>query len=166
MGKCPPLCVEDCQRGFATSLVHLKLRAPVVDAVTSLPSGETNRLWHKIHGKASPPGRFPDSVANCLTSTHLAVGAAMFVHIYCTIDRRAASLPNAPDLIKAFRVFQHLWPHEPIDSNILYYAVRDVQSGVVTWQYCKGCRAGYIHSHTKQKTQRCPFCSASNRKNT
>ena len=156
----PNICRDVCQKGLASKLIRIGLRAPIVDALTDLPIGQSNALWRELHGKASPPGRFPNSVANCLTSAVTATDAAMFVSIYQSIDRRKSDYANAPDFLKAFAVFSHIVNNKAVDSNVLYYAIRDVSSGVVKIVPCPTCKAGFIYCPSKKLTRNCPFCAA------
>lgn len=161
----PDICREGCQRGCAIKLIKIGLRAPIVDALTDIPVGQSNVLWRDLQGKASPPGRFPDSVANCLSSVAIALEAALFVHIYNSIDRRNYGYANAPDFLKAYSVFRHVAQGNKIDSNTLYYAIRDTRSGVVKFVHCATCNGSYIYCPSKKNTRTCPFCAAISPKN-
>ena len=108
----------------------------------------------------TPPGRFQNSVANCLTSTVTTTDAAMFVSIYHSIDRRENDCVNAPDFLKAFSVFSHIVRNRIVDSNILYYAIRDISSGVVKIVPCPTCKACFIYCPLKKLTRKFPFCAA------
>ena len=156
----PIVCWEGCQRGYAIKLVKFGLRAPIVEILTDVPAGLSNQLWREIHAHPSPPGRFPDSVANCLTSPVLAAEAAAFVSIYNAIDRRSARYANAPDLIKAITVLRNTLPNAKIDSNVLYYVIRDIRSGLVRYRHCTHCNSYFIHCPSKKHTRNCPFCAS------
>ena len=152
-------CDGECQRGYAIELVRHGIRAPIVDVLTDVSNGVSNQLWHDIHARASPSGRHPDSVANCLTSIVLAAEAAAFVSIYNSVDRRKSKYANAPDFIKALSLFRTSLPGATIDCNVLYYTVRDVRSGVVRYSLCSRCNSRYIHCPTRRHTRNCPFCA-------
>ena len=156
----PIICKEECQRSYAIKLVKYGVRAPIVEILTDVPSGLSNQLWREIHARPSPPGRFPDSVANCLTNLALAAEAAAFVSIYNATDRRNTKYANAPDLIKAITVMRYALPNARIDSNVLYYAIRDTRSGLVRYRHCTHCNSSFIQCPSKKHTRNCPFCAS------
>lgn len=149
----------------ASSLIRDGMRIALVHSITGISRYNLRDLRNAIHGDEAPlPGRMPSDTITYIKSGQSPLALATVVSVYLWAEKERKSPVDA--FISAWEVAK-LFSKAPaaIDINAAWYAVRDVKSGLISWVYCKNCKAGYLLD-TKQtkKTDCCPYCGTQDQK--
>ncbi len=152
-------------QAFATTLIRDGMRIALVHSITGIARHHLLDLRKSIHGDDAPmQGRMPNDTMAYIKSGQSTVALATVVAVYVGAEKKHKSPVEAfMDAWAVAKLFAD--GATPLDINAAWYAVRDVKAGLITWAYCKNCKAGYLLD-TKQtkKTDICPYCGAQKQK--
>lgn len=143
----------------AASLIKDGMRIALAHSITGVSLRLLRDLWAINHGKdMMPPGRMPCDTLAYIKSGQSPLALATVVSVYLNAENENKS-PVAAFIAawEASKLFSA--GSATIDINAAWYAVRDVKAGLISWGYCKHCKAGYL-LNTKQtkKPDCCPYC--------
>ena len=152
-------------QSYAAILIRDGMRIALAHSITGIARGQLLDLRKSIHGDDAPmQGRMPNDTMGYIKSGQSPVALATVVAVYLDAERKRRSPVEAfMDAWSVAKLFAD--GATPIDINAAWYAVRDVKSGWVSWNFCRNCKAGYLLD-TKQtkKTDNCPYCGMQKQK--
>jgi hypothetical protein len=145
----------------AKQLVQHNMRVSLIHALTNLSQPIIREIWREIHNEGPRNGPLPESI---LSFVKTAQSAAFISSYIAYFQRHFANSPlpwraiNAANLISSVNSYRKIH-NINVDINAAYYAIRDINSGIVEWKRCHVCRVSYIYSSRIGSTRKCPFCA-------
>lgn len=146
-------------QSHAAFLIRDGMRIALVHSITGVSWRMLRELWSAQHADLLPPRRARIDIIAYIKSGQSPLALATVVSVYLSAEKERKSPVEA--FMAAWAVAKLFTDGPAIDINAAWYAVRDVKSGLITWGYCKSCKAGYLLD-TKQtkKMDCCPYCIA------
>lgn len=152
-------------QAHAASLIRDGMRIALVHSITGVSRHNLLDMLKAVLGKDNPPpGRMPSDTIAYIKSGQSPLVLATVVSVYLCAEKEHKSPVDA--FMAAWGVAKLFTDgFSTVDINAAWYAVRDVKSGLISWGYCKNCKAGYLLD-TKQtkKTDCCPYCGTQDQK--
>jgi hypothetical protein len=152
-------------KSHAASLIKDGMRIALVHSITGISRHNLLDMHKAVVGKdTAPAGRIPSDTIAYIKLGQSPLALATVVSVYLSAEKEHKSPVDAFMVAwEAARLFTE--GVTAIDINAAWYAVRDVKSGLISWGYCKNCKAGYLLD-TKQtkKTDICPYCGTQDQK--
>lgn len=152
-------------QAHATSLIRDGMRIALVHSITGISRNHLLELRKSMHGGDAPmQGRMPTNTIAYIKNGQSTVALATVVAVYVGAEKKHKSPVEAfMDAWAVAKLFAD--GATPLDINAAWYAVRDVKAGLISWAYCKNCKAGYLLDTLQtKKTDNCPYCGAQKQK--
>ena len=147
---------------YAATLIRDGMRLALAYALTGVSKPTLREFWDMAHGHDAPPlGRLPCNTIAFIKSGQSPAMLSAVVSVYFRAEKERKTPVEA--FVIAWEASK-LISGEGLDINAAWYAIRDVKAGLVLWNQCKSCKAGFIFGAQSNSQNKCPYCGMSDTK--